>query len=54
MTDEGAARMQAFIADNPKGKHGCTSTRRRSTASIPTPSAAYLKDYIEQLGLAPE
>ncbi len=22
MTDEGAARMQAFIADNPKGKHG--------------------------------
>ena len=25
MTDEGATRMRAFIADNPKGKHGVHS-----------------------------
>jgi hypothetical protein len=54
MTDEGAARMKAFIADNPKGKHGVHAYTPEEYGIDPETVRRDLKGYIEQLGLAPE
>jgi len=54
MTEAGAARMKAFIADNPKGKHGIHSYTPEEYGIDPDAVRRELKDYIEQLGLAPE
>ncbi len=54
MTDEGAARMKAFIADNPKGKHGIHSYTPEEYGIEPDVVRRDLKGYIEQLNLAPE
>ena len=54
MTDEGAARMKAFIADNPKGKHGVHLYTPEEYGIDPEVVRRDLKAYIEQLDLAPE
>ncbi len=54
MTDEGAARMQAFIADNPKGKHGLHLYTPEEYGIDPAVVRHDLRDYIERHDLAPE
>jgi Sulfotransferase family len=54
MTEAGAERMKAFIADNPKGKHGIHSYTPEEYGIDPDAVRRELKGYIEQLGLAPE
>ncbi len=54
MTDVGAERMKAFIADNPKGKHGIHSYTPEEYGIEPDVVRRDLKGYIEQLNLAPE
>jgi hypothetical protein len=54
MTDEGASRMQAFIADNPKGKHGAHSYTPEEFGIDPAVIRRDFAAYIEQQDLAPE
>ena len=54
MTEEGAARMKAFIADNPKGKHGVHSYTPEEYGLDPQVVRRDLRAYIEQHGLSPE
>lgn len=54
MTDDGAARMQAFIADNPKGKHGLHLYTPEEYGIDPTAVRRDFGAYIEQFDLAPE
>jgi len=54
MTDEGAARMQAFIADNPKGKHGLHLYTPEEYGIDPAVVRRDFAPYIERFGLAPE
>jgi hypothetical protein len=54
MTDEGAARMQAFIADNPKGKHGLHLYTPEEYGIDPEAVRRDFRFYIEQFDLAPE
>jgi hypothetical protein len=54
MTDEGAARMRAFIADNPKGKHGVHSYTPEEFGIDPAAIRRDFAAYIEQYDLAPE
>jgi Sulfotransferase family len=54
MTDAGATRMQAFIADNPKGKHGVHSYTPEEFGIDPAAIRRDFAPYIEQFGLAPE
>ena len=54
MTDEGAARMKAFIADNPKGKHGVHSYTPEEYGIDPEAVRRDFTAYIDQLELAPE
>ena len=53
MTDEGAARMQAFIADNPKGKHGLHLYTPEEYGIDPAQVRRDFRPYIEEFGLAP-
>jgi Sulfotransferase family len=54
MTDEGAARMRAFIADNPKGKHGLHLYTPEEYGIDPEAVRRDFRFYIEQFDLAPE
>jgi len=54
MTDEGAARMQAFIADNPKGKHGLHLYTPEEYGIDPVVVRRDLARYIDRFDLAPE
>ena len=54
MTAEGAARMQAFIADNPKGKHGLHLYTPEEYGIDPEVVRRDFAAYIERHDLAPE
>jgi len=54
MTDIGAARMQAFIADNPKGKHGLHLYTPEEYGIDPEVVRREFRSYIEEYDLAPE
>ncbi len=54
MTDEAAARMQAFIADNPKGKHGLHLYTPEEFGIDPDVVRRDFRFYIEELDLRPE
>ena len=54
MTDEGATRMRAFIADNPKGKHGVHSYTPEEFGIDPAVIRRDFAAYIDQHDLAPE
>jgi Sulfotransferase family len=54
MTDEGAARMQAFIANNPKGKHGLHLYTPEEYGIDPEAVRRDFRFYIERFDLAPE
>jgi hypothetical protein len=54
MTDEGAARMKAFIADNPKGKHGLHLYTPQEYGLDPETVRRDFRPYIERFELAPE
>jgi hypothetical protein len=54
MTDEAAGRMKAFIADNPKGKHGLHLYTPEEYGIDPAVVRRDFRAYIEQHDLAPE
>ncbi len=54
MTGVGAARMKAFIADNPKGKHGIHRYSPEEYGVVPEKIRAEFGAYIERFGLEPE
>ncbi len=54
MSDEGATRMRAFIADNPKGKHGLHLYTPEEYGIDPATIHRDFAGYIEQYGLTPE
>jgi hypothetical protein len=54
MSDEGGRRMRAFIADNPKGKHGVHSYTPEEFGIDPAVIRRDFAPYIEQFRLAPE
>ncbi|HEY2429390.1 MAG TPA: sulfotransferase [Acidimicrobiales bacterium] len=54
MTDEAATRMKAFIADNPKGKHGLHLYTPEEYGIDPDVVRRDFRPYIEQYDLAPE
>ncbi len=54
MTDVAADRMKAFIADNPKGKHGVHSYTPEEYGIDPEQVRRDLRGYIEQHNLSPE
>jgi hypothetical protein len=54
MTDEGAARMQTFIVDNPKGKHGLHLYTPEEYGIDPEAVRRDFRFYIERFDLAPE
>jgi Sulfotransferase family len=54
MTEEGAARMRAFIADNPKGKHGLHTYTPEEYGIDPEVVRREFRPYIERYDLAPE
>ena len=53
MTDEAAARMRAFIADNPQGKHGVHQYTPEEYGIDPATVRRDFAPYIERFGLAP-
>jgi hypothetical protein len=54
MTDEAALKMKAFIADNPKGKHGLHLYTPEEYGIDPEVVRRDFRAYIEQYDLAPE
>jgi hypothetical protein len=54
MTDAGAAAMKAFIADNPKGKHGVHSYTPEEYGIDPDEVRRDMSAYIERFELKPE
>jgi sulfotransferase family protein len=54
LTDDGAARMQAFIADNPKGKHGLHLYTPEEYGIDPEEVRRDLARYIDRFDLGPE
>jgi hypothetical protein len=54
MTEEAAARMKAFIADNPKGKHGLHLYTPEEYGIDPEKVRRDFHRYIERFDLAPE
>ncbi len=54
MTGVGAARMKAFIADNPKGKHGIHRYSPEEYGVVPEKIRAEFGAYIARFGLDPE
>ena len=54
MSQEGAARMKAFIADNPQGKHGIHRYEPEDYGIDPAAVRRQLRPYIERFDLRPE
>jgi hypothetical protein len=54
MTEQAASRMRAFIADNPKGKHGVHSYTPEDYGLDPQAIRRDLRPYIERFDLQPE
>jgi hypothetical protein len=54
LADEAAARMQAFIADNPQGKHGVHHYTPEEYGVDPAEVRREFRPYIERFGLAPD
>ena len=54
MTDEAAARMKWFIADNPQGKHGIHRYSPEEYGIRPEVVRREFRPYIERFGLSPE
>jgi hypothetical protein len=54
MTEQAARRMKAFIADNPKGKHGVHSYTPEEYGLDPQAIRRDLRPYIERFDLQPE
>lgn len=54
MSDAGAAAMQAFIADNPKGKHGIHRYEPHEFGVKPDLVREMFAPYIERFDLRPE
>ena len=54
MTDAGAAAMKAFIADNPKGKHGVHAYTPEEYGIDPDEVRRDMSAYIERFDLKPE
>jgi hypothetical protein len=54
MTDEAAARMKWFIADNPQGKHGIHRYEAHEYGIDPATVRAQFRPYIERFDLKPE
>ena len=54
MTGEAADRMKAFIADNPKGKHGIHRYSPEEYGIDPREIHASFRPYMERFGLEPE
>jgi hypothetical protein len=54
MTGAGADRMRAFIADNPKGKHGIHRYAPEEFGVKPDSIHESFRPYMERFGLAPE
>lgn len=54
MTDDGARRMRAFIADNPKGKHGIHRYAPHEFGVVPEEIRETFRPYIDRFGLEPE
>ena len=54
MTEPGAAMMQDFIADNPKGKHGIHRYSPEEYGVVPEKIHGAFRSYIEHFDLKPE
>ena len=54
MSDEGRIRMQAFIQDNPKGKHGSHRYTPEEYGVDPAAVREQFRAYIERFDLAPD
>jgi len=54
MSDEGARAMQAFIADNPPGKHGVHAYHPEDYGIVPAEVRADFAEYVDHFGLPPE
>ncbi|MBJ7359215.1 sulfotransferase [Nocardioides sp.] len=54
LTDEAARAMQAFIADNPKGKHGLHTYTPEEYGLVPEKIREQFSTYIERFGLSTE
>lgn len=54
MSDDGARRMQAFIADNPPGKHGIHFYEPHEFGVVPEKVRAEFAEYIAYFDLPPE
>ena len=54
MTESGAAKMQDFIADNPKGKHGIHRYSPEEYGVVPEKIHEAFRSYIERFDLKPE
>ena len=54
MTDEAAAAMRQFIADNPKGKHGLHTYTPEEYGLEPAAIREQFSTYIERFGLSTE
>ncbi len=54
LTDEAAMRMQAFIAENPQGKHGVHEYTPAEFGIDPTTIRRDFRAYIEQFDIPPE
>jgi len=54
MSEKGAARMRAFIADNPKGKHGSHNYSPEEFGVDPVAIRREFKSYIDRFGLRPD
>jgi hypothetical protein len=54
MTEAGAARMRAYIADHPKGKDGIHRYAPEEFGVEPAAVRRVFRTYIDRFGLAPE
>lgn len=54
MTEEGAARMKFFIADNPQGKYGIHRYEPHEYGIVPEEVRSTFRNYIEHFDLSPE
>jgi hypothetical protein len=54
MTEEGANAMRAFIADNPKGKHGIHRYAPEEYGVVPEKIRDEFRPYLDRFGLQPE
>ena len=54
MSEQGERRMRAFIADNPKGKHGSHNYTPEEFGVNPVSIRREFAAYIERFGLPPE